>query len=58
MTGRELIKWILDNEAETMKFEVQCRDDNFNCFGIDGHLLLKEDIGKDPFGWTYKRILL
>ena len=58
MTGRELIKWILDHKAENMNFEVQCRDDNLNCFGIDDRLLLEKDTGKDSFGWTYDRILL
>lgn len=58
MTGRELIVWILENEAEDMQFEVQYRDYGGDYEGTDKKLYLQEDIGTTDSGWQYERILL
>ena len=58
MTGRDLIKWILENKAEDTEFEVQYRDNGGDYYGTDKNLYLLEDPGKTENGWQYRRILL
>lgn len=58
MTGRELIVWIMENDAEDMQFEVQYRDYGGDYEGTDKKLYLQEDIGTTDSGWQYERILL
>ena len=43
MTGRDLIMWILENEAEDAQFEVQYRDYGGDYEGTDKRLYLQED---------------
>ena len=57
MTGRELITWILDNEAENAQFEVQYRDSGGEYKGT-ARPYLSEDTGVNEYGWQYRRILL
>ena len=58
MTGRELIKWILDNKAEDAKIEVQYRDSGGDYPETDEVLYLIDETGKDKTGWCYRRIVL
>ena len=58
MTGRELIVWIMESEAEDAQFEVQYRDYGGDYEGTDKRLYLQEDIGTTDSGWQYERILL
>lgn len=58
MTGRDLIKWILENKAEDTEFEVQYRDNGGDYHGTDKNLYILEDTGKTENGWQYRRILL
>lgn len=58
MTGRELIKWILDHKAEDKKIEIQYRDSGGDYHGTDEILYLEEDFGTDSNGWQYDRIVL
>lgn len=58
MTGRELILWILQNEAENTKFEVQYRDGGGDYSGTDERLYLIKEIGKDENGYCYSRVIL
>ena len=58
MTGRELIKWILDHKAEDKKIEIQYRDGGGDYNGTDERLYLIEEFGTDSNGWQYDRIVL
>lgn len=58
MAGRELMKWILDNEAEDAKIEVQYRDSGGDYEGTDATLYLMDETCQDKDGWTYRRIVL
>ncbi len=58
MTGRDLIKWILDHKAEDKKIEIQYRDSGGDYPGTDERLYLDECVGKDSDGWQYDRIVL
>ena len=58
MTGRELIKWILDNKAEDKKIEIQYRDSGGDYPGTDEILYLEENKGTDSDGWQYERVVL
>ena len=58
MTGRELIKWILDHKAENKKIEIQYRDSGGDYPGTDEILYLIEEVGKDSDGWQYDRVVL
>ena len=58
MTGRELIKWILDNHAEYCMIEVQYRDKDRVYEGTDKDpLLITTPPGQDEYGW-YNRVIL
>lgn len=59
MTGRELIKWILDNHAEDCVIEVQYRDEDRVYEGTDKNpWLITTSTGKDEYGWNYNRVIL
>lgn len=58
MTGRELIKWVLDNNAENAEFEVQYRDSGGDYDGTDKDLYLVAETAKDKDGRSYKRVVL
>ena len=52
------MKWILDNEAEDAKIEVQYRDSGGDYEGTDATLYLMDETCQDKDGWTYRRIVL
>lgn len=58
MTGRDLIKWILDNKAEDKQVEIQYRDEGGDYSGTDAFLRLEIEDARDATGWCYKRIVL
>lgn len=63
MTGRELMKWILDNNAEDLPFEVQYRDSGGDYHGTDERLYLiveksEKTVEDLPYKWQYTRVVL
>lgn len=40
MTGKELIKWIEEHDAQELIFEVQYRDDGGDYYGTDKNLYM------------------
>lgn len=58
MTGRELIKWILDNKAENDQFEVQYRDTEGEYYDTDKTLYLIKENATDENGWQYMRVVM
>ncbi len=58
MTGRELILWILENNAEDHKIEVQYRDSDQDFPGTDDTLYLNFEVKQDQDGWNYQCIVL
>lgn len=48
MTGRELIQWIIDNDAQDLTVEVQYRDSGGYYFGTDADI--KPEIDCDDEG--------
>lgn len=64
MTGRELIKWILDHEAENLPIEINYRDKlGGYCDGTTDQLYLEIEIGEKinkETGrcWQYQKVVL
>lgn len=60
MTGREFIKWILDNEVEDCPIEIVYRTPDGKFFPeTDKYFVLDiDEKGKDEFRWNYRRVLL
>jgi len=59
MTGRELIMWILEKNAEDAEIEVQYRDAGGDYSGTDNVLYLIDETVDSEDGWSsYRRIVL
>lgn len=58
MTGRELIRWILDNKAEDLPVEIQYRDSGGYYIGTDTMLCLEIETANDEEDWQYQRVVL